>query len=57
MSVGHIKHDVCDFCPLDLREFLRVEFLCGDVVFFRISWCTVALIQNSLLMLGIYLLC
>lgn len=24
------SNDVCDFCPLDLREFLHVELLCGD---------------------------
>lgn len=43
--------DVCDFVPS-----LHVKLLCGDVVFFRISYCTVGLILNSQLMLGFYLL-
>lgn len=58
MSVcgGHIKQWCMWFCPLDLREFLHVEFLCGDFVFFRISYCTVALMLNRLLGLDFYLL-
>lgn len=54
--MGHVKQWCVLFCPLDLKEFLHVELLRGDFMFFGVSYCTVALMLNSLLMLDFYLL-
>lgn len=53
--MGHMSSDVCEFCPLDLGWLLHVQLLCcREFMFFMISYCTVTLVLNCLLVLGFY---
>lgn len=54
---GTSSNDVCDFCPLDLRGFLHVELLCGDLVFFRISFVLTAHSKDYSVLLSCFALC